>query len=297
MINQKTKFYVGLFIAAGIGLAIVTIILLGMNRFLEKGQFYAVYFNESVQGLKIDSPVKYRGVAIGHIERIALAPDSKLIEVILKIEADITLEENMVAQQKAVGITGSKFIELDLMTDSMESSSPDLKFPTEYRVLESRPSDISELFHSVDDIVKKLHSLDIIGISDSLKTTLNHLDQSLQDFDAKGISGDIKTSLTSINKNFDPKRWDKLITGIEKSVESLDDVVHDADGIVTNASALIARTETEVANLGRYILVVGQYLEKASANLDQTLEQVSIQPSQLLFSEPPIEKQFEKNVK
>jgi len=275
MINQKAKFFVGLFIAAGICLAVVTIILLGMNRFLEKGQFYAVYFNESVQGLKIDSPVKYRGVAIGHIERIALAPDSKLIEVILKIEADITLEENMVAQQKAVGITGSKFIELDLITDSMEAGSPDLKFPTEYRVLASRPSDISELFHSVDDIVKKLHSLDIVGISDSLKTTLNHLDQSLQDFDAKGISGNIKTSLTSINKNFDPERWDKLMT---------------------NASTLITRTEAEVANLSRYILVVGQYLEKASANLDQTLEHVSIQPSQLLFSEPPIEKEFEKKI-
>jgi len=100
MINQKAKFFVGLFIAAGIGLAVVTIILLGMSRFLEKGQFYAVYFNESVQGLKIDSPVKYRGVSIGHIERIDLAPDSKLIEVILNIEADISLEENMVAQQK-----------------------------------------------------------------------------------------------------------------------------------------------------------------------------------------------------
>ena len=128
------------------------------------------------------------------------------------------------------------------MDDSMESSSPELKFPTEYRVLASRPSDISELFRSVDDIVKKLHSLDIVGISDSLKTTLNHLDQSLQDFDAKGISGDVKTSLTSINKSFDPKRWDTLMT---------------------NTSALIARTETEVSNLSRYILVVGQYLEKA----------------------------------
>ncbi len=297
MINQKAKFYVGLFIAAGIGLAIVTIILLGMNRFLEKGQFYAVYFNESVQGLKIDSPVKYRGVSIGHIERIALAPDSKLIEVILKIEADITLEENMVAQQKAVGITGSKFIELDLMDESMDADSPNLKFPTEYRVLASRPSNISELFRSVDDIVKKLNSLDIVEISTSLKTTLNHLEQSLHDFDAKVISDGIKTSLTSINKDFDPERWDKLITGIEKSIGSLDDVVNNADGLMTNTSTLIARTETEVENLGRYILVVGQYLEKASSNLDQTLEQVSIQPSQLLFSEPPIEKEFEKNVK
>ncbi len=297
MINQKAKFYVGLFIAAGIGLAIIAIILLGMNRFLEKGRFYAVYFNESVKGLKIDSPVKYRGVAIGHIERISLAPDSKLIEVILKIEADITLEANMVAQQKAVGITGSKFIELDLMDDSMDTVSPNLTFPTEYRVLASRPSNISELFRSIDDIVKKLNTLDIVEISTSLKTTLNHLEQSLHDFDAKVISDGIKTSLTSINKNFDPERWDNLITGIQKSIGSLDDVVNNADGLMTNTSALIARTETEVENLGRYILVVGQYLEKASSNLDQTLEQVSIQPSQLLFSEPPIEKEFEKNVK
>jgi phospholipid/cholesterol/gamma-HCH transport system substrate-binding protein len=297
MINQKAKFFVGLFIAAGISLAIITIILLGMNRFLEKGQFYAVYFNESVQGLKLDSPVKYRGVAIGHIESIALAPDSKLIEVILKIEADIKLDEKMVAQQKAVGITGSKFIELDLMNDSIEVSFPELKFPTEYPVLASSPSNISELFRSVDDIVKKLHSLDIVSISDSLKTTMNHLDQSLRDFDAKGISGNIKTSLTSINNNFDQERWSKIFTGIEKSIESLDDAFGNTNRLLKNASTLIDRTETEVENLGRYILVVGQYLEKASANLEQTLEQISIQPSQLLFSEPPIEKQFENNVK
>ncbi|GAX61108.1 ABC-type transport system protein periplasmic component [Candidatus Scalindua japonica] len=297
MINQKAKFFVGLFIAAGISLAVITIIFLGMNRFLEKGQFYAVYFNESVQGLKIDSPVKYRGVAIGHIERISLAPDSKLIEVVLKIEADITLEENMVAQQKAVGITGSKFIELDLMSDSVEASSPDLKFPTEYRVLASRPSNISELFRSADDIIKKLNALDIVDISDSLKVTLHHLDQALQDFDAKGISGDIRTSLTDINKNFDPERWDKVVTGIEKSIGSLNEVFRNTNSLMANASGLIARTEAEVANLSRYILVVGQYLEKASSSLDQTLEQVSIQPSQLLFSEPPIEKEFEKNIK
>ncbi len=297
MINQKAKFFVGLFITAGICLAIITIILLGMNRSLEKGQYYAVYFNESVQGLLVDSPVKYRGVPIGHIERIALAPDSKLIEVILKIETDIALEENMVAQQKAVGITGSKFIELDLMNDSMEASFPELKFPTEYRVLASSPSNISGLFRSADEIVKKLNSFDVIGISDGLKTTLNSMDQSLKNFDAKRISGDIKTLLTNVNKSFDPVRWNKIITRIEKGTESLDDILSNTNILLQDTSAMIARTETEVANLGRHILVVGQYLEKASANLEQTLEQVSIQPSQLLFSEPPIEKEFEKIVK
>ncbi|MCP4266649.1 MAG: MCE family protein [Candidatus Brocadiaceae bacterium] len=297
MINQKAKFFLGLFIAAGISLALIAIILLGMNRFLEKGQYYAVYFNESVQGLLVDSPVKYRGVPIGHIERITLAPDSKLIEVVLNIETDITLEENMVAQQKAVGITGSKFIELDLMNDSMEASFPELKFPTEYRVLASSPSSISGLFRSADEIIKKFNSFDVIGISDGLKTTLNSMNQSLEKFDAKMISSKIKTLLTNANKSFDPVRWNKIITNIEKSTESLDDILGNTNILLQDTSALIARTETEVANLGRHILVVGQYLEKASANLEQALEQVSIQPSQLLFSEPPIEKEFEKNIK
>ncbi len=293
MINQKAKFFVGLFIATGIGLAVVTIILLGMNRFLEKGRFYAVYFNESVQGLKIDSPVKYRGVAIGHIERIALAPDSELIEVVLKIEADITLEENMVAQQKAVGITGSKFIELDLMDDSTDASSPDLKFPTEYRVLASRPSNISELFRSVDDIVKKLNTLDIVGISDSLKTTLNSLDQSLHDFDAKGISNNIKASLNIINKGFDQKRWGKLITGLEINIIALEKVINSANGLMQKTSSILDQTGPEISGLSHHLTVVGQNLEKTTGNLDNLLEQISAHPSQLLFGEPPPERKLD----
>ena len=287
MINQKAKFFVGIFIAAGISLAVVAIILLGMNRFLEKGQFYAVYFDESVQGLKPDSPVKYRGVAIGHIERISLAPDSKLIEVILKIEADITLEENMVAQQKAVGITGSKFIELDLMNDSMEASFPDLKFPTEYRVLASRPSNISELFRGIDDIVQKLNTLDIVGISDRLKATLDHLGQALNDIDARGISNDIKTSLANINEDFDPVRWGKLTTGLEKNVNALEKTINSTNNLMDKASGLVDRAGAEFSNLSRHLTVIGPNLEKTSGNLDNLLEQLSDHPSQLLFGDPP----------
>ena len=65
MASQKTKFMVGIFVAGGFGIALVAFIWLGMSRFLETGRYYAVYFNESVQGLTVDSPVKYRGVAVG----------------------------------------------------------------------------------------------------------------------------------------------------------------------------------------------------------------------------------------
>ncbi len=295
MINQKAKFFVGIFMAGGISLAVVAIIWLGMNHFLEKGQFYAVYFGESVQGLKPDSPVKYRGVAIGHIERISLAPDSRLIEVILNIESDIKLEENMVAQQKAVGITGSKFIELDLMNDSMEASFPNLKFPTEYLVLASRPSNISELFRGIDDIVQKLNTLDIVGISDRLKTTLDHLSQTLNDIDARGISNDIKTSLANINEGFDPARWGKLTIGLEKNVNALEKTIYSTNNLMEKASGLVDMAGVDFSNLSRHLTVIGQNLEKTSGNLDNLLEQLSDHPSQLLFGDPPPGRVFDNS--
>jgi phospholipid/cholesterol/gamma-HCH transport system substrate-binding protein len=258
-----------------------------MNRFLEKGQLYAVYFNESVQGLKHDSPVKYRGVAIGHIERISLAPDSRLIEVILNIESDISLEENMVAQQKAVGITGSKFIELDRQKDEEEDLYPKLEFPTEYPVLASRPSNISELFRGIDDIVQKLNALDIVGISASLKASLDHMDQTMSDIDAKGISNNIKASLDIINKGFDQERWGRLITGLEINVTALEKVINSADGFIKKTSGIMDRAGAEVSNLSHHLIVVGQNLERTTGNLDNLLEQISTHPSQLLFGDPP----------
>lgn len=111
MASLKTKFTVGLFVASGIGIGLLVIVWLGMSRFFEKGQHYAAYFNESVQGLQIDSPVKFRGVSIGRVDSIGVAPDSKLIQVILKIESGQTMDSRIVAQLKSVGITGSKFVE------------------------------------------------------------------------------------------------------------------------------------------------------------------------------------------
>ncbi len=295
MINQKAKFFVGIFMAGGISLAVVAIIWLGMNRFLEKGQFYAVYFDESVQGLKPDSPVKYRGVAIGHIERINLAPDSRLIEVILKIESDIKLEDNMVAQQKVVGITGSKFIELDRQKGEEMGIYPKLKFPTEYQVLASRPSNISELFRGIDDIVQKLNTLDIVGISDRLKATLDHLSQTLNDIDPKGISNDIKTSLANINEDFDPARWGKLTTGLEKNVNALEKTINSTNNLMEKASGLVDRAGADFSNLSRHLTVIGPNLEKTSGNLDNLLEQLSDHPSQLLFGDPPPRRMFDNS--
>ena len=42
--------------------------------------------------------MKYRGVFVGRVDHIGVAPDSKLIKVVLKIESGQTLDSNIVAQ-------------------------------------------------------------------------------------------------------------------------------------------------------------------------------------------------------
>lgn len=310
MVNKKTKFFVGLFMATGIGIAVVAIIWLGMSRIFEKGSHYAVYFDESVQGLSVDSPVKYRGVAIGRVEQIRVAPDSRLIEVVLIIESGIKAEDDMVAQLKVVGITGSMFIELDRHKEGDESRTPELRFPTEYPVFATRPSDISELFRGIDEIVQKLNMLDIAGISDRIKVTLEHIDESVvsadvadlsaklkkavdnidssvRDLDLPGISSDVKTALNSLNQDLDPERWHKILSGVEETIAGLKDATGNVNALLQNSKGAVGETQAGIANLNRQLSIIGRNLEQASINLNRLLENLAAQPSQVIFSEPP----------
>ena len=310
MANRKTKFFVGLFMAGGISIAIVAIIWLGMSRIFEKGNHYAVYFDESVQGLSVDSPVKYRGVAIGRVERIRVAPDSRLIEVILIIESGIKAEDDMVAQLKVVGITGSMFIELDRHEEGDESRTPKLRFPTEYPVFATRPSDISELFRGIDEIVQKLNLLDIAGLSDRLKATLEHIDQavvgadvaglsvkiqqavdnidrSITDLNLPGISAAVRNALASLNQDLEPQRWQKIMSGIEETTTGLQEATDNIRALIENTNGMIDETESSIVSLNRQLGIIGRNLEKASGNLNILMENLAAQPSQVLFSQPP----------
>lgn len=262
MASTKTKFAVGLFVVVGISFAMLAIIWLGMTRYFEKGQYYATYFNESVQGLDKDSPVKYRGVSIGRVEKIGVAPDSKLIQVILKIETGQKLGSDIVAQMKPVGITGMMFIELDKKKEGEPDSSPYLSFPSKYPIVASKPSEISELLRGIDNVLNQLNSLDLKGISDKLKLALDNLNQTIADANVKGISTNLESSLESINHILEEKRWSRIMDSIEEAGQSINTLIDSAD-----------------SNLNG--------LEKASQNLNRLLELLADQPSQLLFGEPP----------
>ena len=305
MATRKTKFTVGLFVFLGLTLAIWIIIWLGMSRYLEKGKFYVTYFDESVQGLGVDSPVKYRGVFIGRVASIGVAPDSKLIKVILNIESKQPLDPNIVAQLKSVGITGSMFVELDQKKADEPDQSPRLSFPSEYPIIASKPSEISGLYGGLNKVLEQIKLLDLEGISLKIKATLENINQTVDDANIQRISQTIESSFERMERILADQRWDKILASADSTLVRVEHLVGSQEQKIAAAiddfsramqhinilfnegSELVSGADASVSELMHHLLGAARNLEKASDNLNRLMETVADHPSQLMFGQPP----------
>jgi ABC-type transporter Mla subunit MlaD len=78
MINRKTEtnyYNIGLFVLIGMILIILGILAFGSGKLFERTVNIETYFDESVQGMSLGSPVKYRGMQIGYVKEIAFVSE------------------------------------------------------------------------------------------------------------------------------------------------------------------------------------------------------------------------------
>ncbi|MCP4346576.1 MAG: MCE family protein [Desulfobacterales bacterium] len=272
MPSSKTSFTVGLFTVIGLAIAITAIIWLGMSNYFEKGQNYVAFFDESIQGLDKDSPVKYRGVSIGRVKSVGVAPDATLIEVVMTIDKDMRLESDMVAQLKSVGITGIMFIEIDRKKEGEPDYHPPISFYTEYPIVVTKPSGLKMFMDGMDDIRSLINELDAGGISDKLKVTVDKVNHILENTD-KAVSG-----LNRVVSN-NEKDLNEAIDNLKRSMRN-------ADKFLKQGADLMKSSDTRLSDLQRHLIVTLQNLEKASEGLSNFADNISDQPSQLIFGEP-----------
>jgi phospholipid/cholesterol/gamma-HCH transport system substrate-binding protein len=318
MASKSAKFSVGLFVIAGLIICVSVVLYFGLSNVLSKAKIFAAYFDESVQGLDKDSSVKYRGVAVGRVDAIRVAPDNNLIEVLLRIDPDLELNKNVVAKLKSVGITGIMFVELDTLGPEDPSSSPELSFKPDYPVINTKPSDLKRTFDTLDNILVQLNSLDVQGISDRAKSTLDSLNTTINDLQMKEISQNIQNTFKKLEEILSPDQWQALMNTTQASGKSLEQLIgnmnrtvarldkiatenedelsrslknftasmENANRFLSQGADLIEETDETVQRVRRQVTATLQQLEQASRNLNRTMEQVADQPSVLLFSKP-----------
>jgi phospholipid/cholesterol/gamma-HCH transport system substrate-binding protein len=271
MSAKSSKFLIGLFVISGTLICAAIIIWVGAARILTKGSLYSVYFDESVQGLQADSAIKYRGVEIGNVQKIKVAPDNRLIEVVMKIDIESDLQEKTIATLKTAGITGIVFIELDQLKSGDLANSPKITFKSNHPVIPSRRSQISRFMADTDVIMQNVKDIDLKGISNQLKNTTKAIETFVEGkmnrvanetievlSDAHQLIGQARNEIAALKLQEKADQTDTMLKDIDKKSKS-----------ITNA----------LQDTSEHLRVTSENLQKLSDNLTRN-------PSELIFSKP-----------
>lgn len=117
---------------------------------------YLVYMSESVSGLSLDAPVRYRGVQVGGVRHIELAPgNAELVQLTLNIEHGTPMKQDTVAVLRVQGLTGIAHVEL---SGGSRGSPPLEPGPGEkYPVIHTVPSQMLRLDTAVTALLTNLN--------------------------------------------------------------------------------------------------------------------------------------------
>jgi phospholipid/cholesterol/gamma-HCH transport system substrate-binding protein len=291
---KKTRkyFIVGLFVTLAFLIAAFTIVWINASRYFEQGTRYVTFFNESVQGLSKDSEVKYQGVKVGRVEDIRIAPDNKTVAVYMLINLRDDLPTRVVAQLNMTGITGLMFINLVPRQPGEQDLSPKVTFATEYPVIPSKPSEISQILTGIKDVVDSVKKADLGATIKEIREAAAGIKNLAEGKDVKQLLAKADAAMAYLRDAL--KRIDKTL-----SAGKLNSILAETHNAVKGASTLMSNLNTTVSaskipdtvKKARLTLddarALLDKLKRTSATLDMFLERLYQRPPDLLFGKSP----------
>jgi len=234
--------------------------LKGVNLFNHNKKIYAVYTD--VQGVVPSNPVVVNGFHIGHINTIAIEPNSsgKIVVTMQITNSDVKIPRNSIAKIFSSDFLGSKAIELDLGTSSELIEDGDTLHSTvEESIKETVDKQVLPLKKKVESLISSLDTT--IGIIDGIfnKTTQDNLTQSIQSIrvslkhienttvSVDDIMGTEKTHISSILEKID-----EISTNLAKNSKSLNNIITNFSNISDSVAKANVKKTIENADSALY---------------------------------------------
>ena len=266
MAQRTNHWKLGLFVVVGLAIGLATIVALGFYRLNRDAYDVVTYFDESVQGLDVGSPVKFRGVTLGTVASITVAPDHRRVEVWMRIykeelarmgfDATTARDPNLRPQLASAGITGVKFVQFDRFSPE-RYPPPELEFtPPEAYYAPAVRSTLKGIEEIANEVLVKLPKL-----SDQLGDTLMEAKKSLR-----------ALSEAVVWVRGDESGLKKVLVSFDEAARTLERAVREAEIAQMTSSVRVAAGSVNDA-AGRLGGQSGQ-LEETLRALRETLEAV-----------------------
>lgn len=225
--NNKVNYtVVGLLVLTGMVLISVFSYWMLKPSSQEKTKEYNIYFKESVLGLSLNAPVKFRGVSVGKVSNIRINPkDTQEVEVRVSILKTTPIKTDTVAKLTPQGITGLSYINLSMGSNSSQKLTT--KEGEKYPSIKTTPSLLKNLEVSLGDVSANLlktlsETQKLLGrenqeqVTDLLKRTAHFMQKMERLLDDNTIN-----HFHSAVKNLDSStaKFDKLLPKVDDFVE------------------------------------------------------------------------------
>lgn len=245
MSSKSNHFKLGVFVIFSVLLVVAGLVAFGARSYFEPVVVFETYVDDSVEGLNVGSPVKFRGVEIGSVTEIdftmnvydfeAMKEDSAIRNYILvrfKIRKkmlpgifrgdyrktlDAAVAKGLRARVASKGITGISVMQLDVL-DPESNPVVEYAWEPDYYVIPSTKGQFSKMMASIEQILKNLEKLkvDKLGVQAAellaeLRKTNKNLDELVANFNERELNSvlnNLRMILENVNSiTYETKRY------------------------------------------------------------------------------------------
>jgi len=280
-------FVVGLFVSISLLALTLFVIWLAGTHDMRHYQRYTIYFHDPVSGLKESAVVQYRGVDVGNVMDVRLAPrNNNLIKVDIEVDDTTPVFQSTQALLAMQGITGVIYI--DLSTKEGDTTPPLRVEGEEYPVIAGRGTQLGKLFQDVPEISKK-----VLELTNKLNTAFNDenvaaLGQTLQNVET------VSANLNSLLSQENITNTTTALRNISASSENLDELVtrftHTADEMDKAVSTLNSILSENRGDINKFagsglnqITEMSRETKEMAESIRRLADKLEADPSRLLY--------------
>jgi len=299
--EKFSYFKIGIFVITAIVIGVLGVVVLGAGAIFQKKNIAETYIDESVQGLDVGSPVKFRGVPVGRVEDISLtsaAYRTRLQYVLVRMsissnmfqfplnnprspELRAALDRGFRIRIAPQGLTGVAYLEADYL-DPERNPSLQIDWQPDYPYIPSARSRITQLSEAVERILRNFSDIDISQLSQSLDKSLVAMSKLAESANldkiggqASGLLQELRATnrqITLLVSNPDLKN---AISDVSAGAGRARQIIEKAEKPVNQFLADMPQATDSLNRLVKRLDAVASDLPQTSAELRQTIQRMN----------------------
>jgi paraquat-inducible protein B len=287
MARKGNPAIIGAFVLGGLALIIAGLVVLGGGKFFRQSQRWVLYFEGSIKGLNVGSPVTFRGVKIGSVTDIVVTVNRKNVTVrtpvFIEVEAARFREEDgrpirfeKGTPEAALLIERGLRAQLELLSFVTGQLAIDVDF------YPGTPIRLSGLTNEAPEVP-------------TIQSPIEKLTQTIENLPLGELVQDIRRAAQAIERLADAPETREILRDTAKLVKNADQKVTrlsaSVEDTLRDARALIKNLDGRVGPLAT---TIQEAVTKAEANLAEALADVRNLARNVDGRVGPLAEDFEK---